>query len=63
MKEIKIIAENKNFKAIDIGPADKLSEYRFPHPRLRHIVPGKVDIAEALQTTGAEVSFSETGSV
>jgi len=59
MKTIEVIAGNMNYKAIDIGSPYHLSEYQFLHPKFGHYLKGKLFIGEILQTTGAEISFSE----
>jgi len=55
----KVISEGNNYKAIDIGSFDQLSEYEFIHPRLGHTVKNKLFIGEILKSTGAEISFME----
>lgn len=59
MTKVKAISENKNYKAIDIGPLDQLSKYEFLHPKTGTLVKGRLFIGEILHTTGAEVSFRE----
>ncbi|MEN8228341.1 MAG: cupin domain-containing protein [Bacteroidota bacterium] len=59
MTKTKIIAENKNYKAIDIGSFDQLSKHEFIHPKFKNIDKGRLFIGELLQTTGAEISFRE----
>ena len=59
MAKTRIISENKNYKAIDIGPMAKWSEHEFVHPKLKTTDKGRLFIGELLQTTGAEISFRE----
>ncbi len=56
---IKTISEGTNYKAIDIGTLDNLSNYSFIHPRLGHTVESKLFVGEHLKSTGSEVSFME----
>ena len=56
---IKNISEGINYKAIDIGSIDKLSDYSFVHPKLGHTVENKLFIGEVLKSTGSEISFME----
>lgn len=56
---IKTISEGTNYKAIDIGTLDKLSDYSFIHPRLGHTVESKLFVGEQLKSTGSEVSFMQ----
>lgn len=56
MKEIKKIAEAKNFSAISVGKLDELGEYVLQlGPEVK--IPGKVFGGAALQATGGEFSF------
>ncbi|WP_016775537.1 cupin domain-containing protein [Anaerophaga thermohalophila] len=56
---MKTKSSGKNYKAIEVGDLNKLSTYRFLHPKLKQEVEGKVFVGEALATTGAELSFTE----
>jgi len=56
---IKTISEGTNYKAIDIGTLDNLSNYSFIHPRLGHTVESKLFVGEHLKSTGSEISFME----
>lgn len=56
MKQIKNIAEAKNFSAISVGKLNELNDYVLElGPEIK--IPGKVFGGEALKTTGAEFSF------
>ncbi|MBN2522982.1 MAG: cupin domain-containing protein [Bacteroidales bacterium] len=57
MKKVKIISEGENYTAIDIGEFDKLMGYSYLHPKLHHIVKGKVFIGETVKSSGTEISF------
>lgn len=59
MKKARIISENKNHKAIDIGSYEDLSGFEFHHPKFNNIDPGRLFIGEMLDTTGTEISFRE----
>ena len=56
---INVISEGENYKAIDIGLLDQLSDYNFVHPKLGHTVKNKLFIGEILKSTGVEISFTE----
>ena len=56
MKEVKTIAENANFKAVNIGKMDELGDYVL-ELGLEVKIPGKVFLGQALGTTGSELSF------
>ena len=53
------IAEGKNYKAINIGPLDRLPDHQFVHPLFKTIDKGRLFVGELLETSGAEVSFRE----
>lgn len=56
MKQIKNIAEAKNFSVISVGKLNELNDYVLElGPEIK--IPGKVFGGEALKTTGAEFSF------
>ena len=59
MPTTRIIAENQNFKAIDIGPLNQLSKHEFVHPVTKNTDKARLFTGEILHTTGAEVSFRE----
>ncbi len=50
-KEIKNIAENKNFKAVCVGPWAEIAQF------VTGNFKGKVFVKDALATTGSEISF------
>jgi mannose-6-phosphate isomerase-like protein (cupin superfamily) len=56
---INVISEGDNYKAIDIGSLEQLSDYDFVHPKLGHTVKKKLFIGEILKSAGAEISFTE----
>ncbi|WP_238766784.1 cupin domain-containing protein [Maribellus maritimus] len=56
---IKTTSENKNYKAVDIGPLAELAKHEFIHPKFKTTDKGRIFIGELLQTTGAEISFRE----
>lgn len=56
MKQIEGIASEKNFKAINVGPLDEVSQYVLEMgPEVK--IPGKVFCGATLGTTGSELSF------
>ena len=55
MKEIKKIAEGKNFTAVDFGKMKDLGDYVLNLGEVK--IPGKVFGGQALGTKGAEFSF------
>lgn len=50
-KEIKNIAENKNFKAVCVGPWTEIAQF------VTGDFKGKVFVKDALASTGSEISF------
>ena len=59
MKKVQTIAENKNCKAINLGPLNKISQYEFIHPKFNTTDKSRIFTGELLKTTGAEISFRE----
>lgn len=59
MTKTRIIAENKNYKAIDIGSLNELSQHEFIHPEFKTVDKSRLFIGELLETTGSEISFRE----
>lgn len=56
MKQIQQIAEGAHFSAVSTGSFSELNEYVLPvAPGME--IQGKVFMGQALQTTGAEISF------
>lgn len=58
MKEIKHLAENKNYSAVNIGSLDRLMEYSLIHPKSGKKIEGKVFVKDATKATGTEISFN-----
>jgi mannose-6-phosphate isomerase-like protein (cupin superfamily) len=56
---INVISEGDNYKAINIGSLNQLSDYSFVHPKLGHTVENKLFIGELIKATGSEISFME----
>ena len=56
MKEIKTTKSGKNFTAVNIGKLNEVKDYEL-HLGPDVVIPGKVFVGQALQTTGAELSF------
>jgi mannose-6-phosphate isomerase-like protein (cupin superfamily) len=59
MSKSEVISENKNYKAIDIGPMDRLSEQEFFHPKFNRTDRGRIFTGALMNSTGAEISFRE----
>ena len=56
MKQIQQIVEGTHFSALSTGPFSQLNDYVLPvAPGME--IQGKVFMGQALQTTGAEISF------
>lgn len=55
MKEVKKIAEGKNFSAVDFGKLNELGDYVLSLGDIK--IPGKVFGGQALGTKGSEFSF------
>ena len=55
MKDVKKIAEGKNFSAVDFGKLNELGDYVLSMGDIK--IPGKVFGGQALGTKGAEFSF------
>lgn len=56
MKEVKKIAEEKNFSAINVGKLSELNDYELQlGPEVK--IPGKVFGGQALKATGGEFSY------
>lgn len=58
MDNIKQIAENKNYTAVNIGCLAHLAEHKLVHPVSKQIIEGKVFLKEATKSTGTEISFN-----
>lgn len=56
MKQLHIIKEGKNYKAVGVGKLKELKEYELPMGP-DAILRGKVFVGQALGTTGSEISF------
>ena len=56
MKEVKKIAEGKNFSAVDFGKLNELGDYVLSMGEIK--IPGKVFGAQALGTKGALFRFT-----
>jgi mannose-6-phosphate isomerase-like protein (cupin superfamily) len=58
MKQIKNVAEDTNYTAINLGNLDKLMEYSLIHPVNKQEIEGKVFLKDATKATGSEISFN-----
>jgi len=57
MKKTTIKSEGINHLALEVGAFQDLTEYSYPHPKLKHDIQGKLFVGELLKSTGAEISF------
>lgn len=57
-KNIKPIAKNINFTAINIGSLNEIEEYSMIHPKTGQTIKGKQFIKDASDATGTEISFT-----
>lgn len=55
MKKIETIAEDKNYKAVNVGSWDEIKGYELPMGP--SVIQGKVFVGQAVGTTGSEFSF------
>jgi len=58
MKQIKKLAEDINYTAIDLGNLNDLMKYSLIHPANKQEIEGKVFLKDAIKSTGSEVSFN-----
>ena len=58
MKQVKKIAENKNYTAIDIGNLNEIKDYSLIHAVSKNEVRGKLFLKEPTGATGTEISFT-----
>ena len=58
MKQIKELAEDTNYTAIDLGNLDELMKYSLIHPVNKQEIEGKVFLKDATKSTGSEISFN-----
>ncbi|RKD86177.1 cupin domain-containing protein [Mangrovibacterium diazotrophicum] len=58
MEQIKKLAENKNFTAINIGRLADVKSYSLIHPKTGKEVKGKVFLKEPTLSSGTEISFT-----
>lgn len=58
MKQIKKLAEDINYTAIDLGNLNDLMKYSLTHPVNKQEIEGKVFLKDATKSTGSEISFN-----
>ena len=58
MKQIKKLAEDINYTAIDLGNLNDLMKYSLIHPVNKQEIEGKVFLKDATKSTGSEISFN-----
>lgn len=58
MGNTKIISENKNYTAVNIGSLNELMQHTLVHPVSGQIIEGKAFLKEPTRATGTEISFS-----
>lgn len=56
---MKLIAEGKNYRAINIGSLNDLNDYTYLHSKLKTELLGKLFLGEFLGTTGMEISIRD----
>lgn len=58
METTKVISENENYTAVNIGSMDELMEHTLVHPVSGRIIEGKAFLKEVTKATGMEISFN-----
>lgn len=58
METTKVISENENYTAVNIGSMDELMEHTLVHPVSGRIIEGKAFLKEVTKVTGTEISFN-----
>ena len=58
MKKSDVISENRNYTAVNIGSLQDVAAYSMIHPKLKHVIKGKVFLKEPTKSTGTEISFT-----
>ncbi|WP_294612728.1 cupin domain-containing protein [uncultured Bacteroides sp.] len=58
METTKIISENKNYTAVNIGSLNELMQHTLVHPVSGQIIEGKAFLKEPTRATGTEISFN-----
>ena len=58
METTKVISENENYTAVNIGSMDELMEHTLVHPVSGRIIEGKAFLKEVTKATGTEISFN-----
>ena len=58
METTKIISENKNYTAVNIGSLNGLMQHTLVHPVSGQIIEGKAFLKEPTRATGTEISFN-----
>lgn len=58
MKNVKMISENNNYTAVNIGRLQDIGAYSLIHPKLKTEIKGKVFLKAPTKSTGTEISFT-----
>lgn len=58
MKQVKKLAEGKNYTAVDIGGMEEVKTYSLVHAKTGKEVRGKLFLKEPTGATGTEISFT-----
>ena len=57
MTKTKVISQDKNYKAIDIGSLSEFASYEFVHPKFKTVDKNRLFLGELLESTGSEISI------
>ena len=58
MQEIKQLAKDKNYTAVNLGDLDELMKYSLIHPVNKQKIEGKVFLKNTTNASGSEISFN-----
>lgn len=58
MKKTKLISENANYTAVNVGKLSELNDYSLIHPKTKQEIQGKVFLKDPTKATGTEISFN-----
>jgi Uncharacterized conserved protein, contains double-stranded beta-helix domain len=58
MKKTKLISENANYAAVNVGKLSELNDYSLIHPKTKQEIQGKVFLKDPTKATATEISFT-----
>ncbi|TWV11126.1 cupin domain-containing protein [Bacteroidaceae bacterium HV4-6-C5C] len=58
MKKTKLISENANYTAVNVGKLSELNDYSLIHPKTKQEIQGKVFLKDPTKATATEISFT-----